>query len=284
MPITKAEETALIEAVREIARVEIMPRFRALDAPEIDTKSGPEDLVTVADRAAEMAISAAVARILPAAAMVGEEGVSEDAALIEQITTASQCVVVDPIDGTWNYANGLAIFGVMLAVVESGQTQFGFIYDPSFDDWIWARRDGGAWLSRPDTAPKRLTLPTGPIEPEKAAGFASLYLHPRSDRLALAGELATWGRVQSFRCSAHEYRLQVQNGADFCLNYLLNPWDHAAGALIYEEAGGVARLLDGRSYAPTLQEGRLLTARSEELWQALAARLSALSERRETVV
>ncbi len=276
MPLHADQEAALIEAVRRVARAEILPRFRALSAGEIDTKSGPEDLVTVADRAAERALEAAVSEILPEAAFVGEEGVSADPKRLELIGSQDLCVIVDPIDGTWNFAHGLAVFGVILAVVARGQTVFGLIYDPSFDDWIAARRGGGAWRGGPQQDPVPLALSDGPVRREEAAGFSSLFLYPLPYRRRLAEEFVTWRRVHSLRCSAHEYRLLAQGSADFCLNAMLSPWDHAAGALIMEEAGGVCRLLDGRDYRPTLTEGRLLTARSEALWQALATRLRAL--------
>ena len=59
---------------------------------------------------------------------------------------APRCVVIDPIDGTWNFAHGLGTFGTILAVVEHGQTVWGALYDPLGDDRIEAHLGGGAWL------------------------------------------------------------------------------------------------------------------------------------------
>ena len=143
MPLTDDVMTGLIEAVRDAARTEILPRFRNLSADQIDTKSGPDDLVTVADRAAEARLTAAAQKLLPGALVVGEEGVAEDPAILDRFAEAELAVVIDPVDGTWNFANGLANFGVILAVVEGGRTIFGLLYDPVMDDWITATPGAG---------------------------------------------------------------------------------------------------------------------------------------------
>ena len=144
MPLTDDVMTGLIEAVRDAARREILPRFRNLSADQIDTKSGPDDLVTVADRAAEARLTAAAQKLLPGALVVGEEGVAEDPAILDRFAEAELAVVIDPVDGTFNFARGLAIFGVILAVTRHGQTVFGLLYDPVMDDWVQAHRGGGA--------------------------------------------------------------------------------------------------------------------------------------------
>ena len=130
MSLTSEQVDALIQIVRDVAAKEVRPLFRNLDTSDIDSKSAPDDLVTVADRAAELAIAAAVAKLLPDAEIVGEEAVSADAAILDRVGQG-QVVVIDPIDGTWNFAHGLSTYGVILAVVEDGETVFGMLYDPS---------------------------------------------------------------------------------------------------------------------------------------------------------
>lgn len=76
---------ALTQIVRDVAAKEVRPLFRNLDKSDIDIKSAPDDLVTVADRAAELATAAAVAKLLPDAAIVGEEAVSADAAILDRV-------------------------------------------------------------------------------------------------------------------------------------------------------------------------------------------------------
>ncbi len=262
--------SALIEAVRQVAKAEIIPHFRNLDAMQIDSKSAPDDLVTIADRAAELAISKAVHDILPEAAIVGEEAVSADKTVLARVKEPGQVVVIDPIDGTWNYANGIATYGVILAVIEDGETVFGLLYDPSFDDWIMAVKGEGAYFCRPDGTKTPLSLSPPPDALEDSFGYVGLYLFKKERQAQLAATLPRFRRTTTLRCSCHEYRMLTQGASQFCLNGMLNVWDHAAGVLIYQEAGGIARLLDGRAYDPAMRKGHLLTAASERLWEELA--------------
>lgn len=274
MSFDAPHEAALIEAIRTAARTEIMPRFRNLPAADIATKSAPDDLVTVADRAAERAISDAVHRILPGATVVGEEAAADDPAILDRIADGL-CVIIDPIDGTWNYANGLSVFGVIVAVVSGGRTIWGMLYDPTHDDWIAARIGQGAWFCASGHAPRAVQMGDA-VAMDRMTGLIVSSQFPPRDQRHIAQTLSRFHRVTNLMCSCHEYRLLAQGSVDFCLNAHLNPWDHAAGALIVQEAGGVARLLDGTEYLPTRRDGRLLLAKSETSWETLADIYSAL--------
>ena len=258
----------LIEIVREASRAEVMPRFRALDTADIQVKSRVDDLVTKADLAAERRITEAVAQLMPEAAIVGEEAVATDPSILFRIAEADICVILDPIDGTWNYAHGSSMFGMILAVTNCGETVFGLLYDPVNDDWIEATRRQGAWFCRAERR-ERLTLAPSPAVAE-ANAFIAPYLLPLEMRPAIWSGMQSVGRASSLRCSCHEYRMLATGAAQIGFAAMLNPWDHAAGVLIHCEAGGVARLLDGRDYAPTLHAGRLLLAADEPGWQAAA--------------
>lgn len=261
-------EQQLIDAVRAAAQAEIMPRFRNLSASNIETKSAPDDLVTVADRAAEQTITDAVHRILPEASVVGEEAAAEDPTILGRIGSGL-CVIIDPIDGTWNYANGLSVFGVIIAVVSEGRTIWGMLYDPSHDDWIAARAGQGAWFCAPGKDPRRVQMGEA-VDLERMTGLIVTSQFPPQAQAGIAETLTRFRRTTNLMCSCHEYRLLAQGSVDFGLNAYLNPWDHAAGALIVEEAGGVARLLSGEVYDPTQPKGRMLLAKSEESWAMLA--------------
>ena len=139
MSVSDAEQSALIDAVRTVARAEITPRFRALSDEDVDEKSSAEDLVTIADKRAEVALTAAVKDILPGARVVGEEAVAADKSILDDVAKPGRTVIIDPIDGTWNFANGVAVFGVILAVIEDGETVMGLLYDRVGYDWVVAR-------------------------------------------------------------------------------------------------------------------------------------------------
>ena len=269
MPVTEAQSDALIAAVRVVAASEILPRFRNLADGEIDAKAAFDDLVTVADRAAEAALTERVHAILPDAEIVGEEAVSEDRAILDRVA-AGRCIVIDPIDGTWNFAHGVANYGIIVAVLERGETVWGLLYDPSFDDWIVAHREQGAWFHRRGRA-RRLAVPQDPAPLELLRGNVNLSDRPGEPRRELAATIPLFRRASSYGASMHEYRLLSLGASDFCLNDGLNVWDHAAGILVLHEAGGTSRMLDGRDYAPAMREGRLLNARSAAMWDELAA-------------
>jgi fructose-1,6-bisphosphatase/inositol monophosphatase family enzyme len=262
--LAKNIQAQLIALIREVAKSEIMPRFRSLAVDDVRSKTAPDDLVTLADLRSEAAISEGVRRLLPAAVVIGEEAVEDDPGLVSRIADAPLSVIIDPVDGTWNFAKGLATFGVILAVAEAGETVFGVLYDPVLDDWIWASKGGGAWYERPGTAPERLTL--GGRAEGDVTGCLPLFNFDTDIRLRLAGEIPGFRRIWSVRCSCHEYRLMAGGRIDFTLSNALKPWDHAAGALAVAEAGGAIGLLDGRDYRASITKGgHLVTAGSAEM-------------------
>jgi fructose-1,6-bisphosphatase/inositol monophosphatase family enzyme len=90
-----------------------------------------------------------------------------------------------------------------------------------------------------------------------------------------------FARAQSLRCSAHEYRTLAQGGAHFCLSGMLTPWDHAAGVLLCQMAGGHAAMLDGSDYNAAMTEGYLLTASDKETWLRLKEQFAFLLNQEE---
>lgn len=277
MSIDPATEAALFAATRTIAQEVILPRYRALATSEVETKTHRFDLVTVADRESEERLTEAVNSILPDAAVVGEEAVAADASVLDRVNS-DLAVVIDPIDGTWNFANGVNSFGVILAITAQGQTIWGGIYDPLADDWMVARAGSGAWFIASDGSTRSVSVGQGGDTAEDVSGILPFYLYHPEERQQLAQLMPTFRRMGTLRCSAHEYRLLADGREDFSVTAHLNPWDHAAGVLLLTEAGGVARMIDGRAYAPTLSKGRMLCARSETLWRDLQARLHFLAE------
>ena len=277
MGFSDRDRATLIEIVRQVAREEIIPRFRALDPDTIEAKSAPDDLVTIADKRAEEKMTEAFLKAFPGTAVIGEEAISEDRSLLNAIEDAERCIIIDPIDGTWNYAKGLATYGVIVAVVENGETVFGLLYDPSYDDWIAACKGEGAYFGGAARSDVPLKLDQSQVSLDDMVGFVGMYLYPRAEQEHIAAKLPGFRRTMSLRCSCHEYRQLALGSVEFCLNGWLNPWDHAAGVLIHEEAGGFVRLLDGSRYRPGLLEGRLLVARSEEIWSDVKEAFGALA-------
>ena len=269
MPSTRDFDD-LVEVVRSAGANEIMPRFRNLSESDIETKSGPRDLVTVADRTAEEAIRRGVKAILPGAEVIGEEGVAEAPELLNAIGTSETCVIVDPIDGTGNYVAGLAVFGTILSVVHKGQTTVGLLYDPVLDDWMFAFRGEGAWYRRRDGKLVQLRLQDNGLALDQAKGFVTLGDYDVATREIVQRGFGTVSHVRDIRCSCHEYRGLASGCVDFLRSYALKPWDHAAGILLVDEAGGWAAVDGNRPYCPSLRDGRVIAARSESLGRCIA--------------
>ena len=127
----------LAALLAEAATTEIMPRWRRLSATDIRQKTSATDLVTEADVNAERLITARLKERFPDALVVGEEAHSADPSVLNGLGEADLAFVIDPVDGTFNFAAGMPLFGVMLAVVVKGETVAGIIHDPLGKDFLW---------------------------------------------------------------------------------------------------------------------------------------------------
>ncbi len=266
MPFARKDLERLADIVTIAADQEIMPRFRSLGVGGIREKSSALDLVTDADEAAEAAIKSAVAKAFRKALFVGEESVEKDRSLLSKIADADMAIIIDPVDGTSNFAWGLPLFGVLAAVVKRGVTIAGLIYDPVGRDCTFAIKGHGAWA-------KSESGTTRDIHVSKATtlanmtGVTSWYLMPEPMRSRVAANLAKAKATFGYRCAAYEYRIVAEGLVDFSLHYKLMPWDHAAGVLIHAEAGGYSALLDGSPYLPIKFEGGIISAPNRDCWQ-----------------
>src|SRR6185369_6793074 len=155
--VTEVPEPGLVaKLLRDIARVEVLPRFRQLKSHEIREKS-PGDFVTVADEAMEAALAPKLAALLPGSLLVGEEDCARDPSVMRRLASDQPVWVIDPVDGTANFAEGKEEFCTMMALVERDQVLGGWIYDPVTDTTSYAVKGGGVW-----SAGKRLAPPATP--------------------------------------------------------------------------------------------------------------------------
>jgi fructose-1,6-bisphosphatase/inositol monophosphatase family enzyme len=259
---------ALANVLRDAAKAEILPRFRRLDPATVRQKSEAIDLVTEADEQAEHFIRREVAKLLPQAAFVGEEAVAADPALLDQVGKADLVVIVDPVDGTANFTAGLPLFAVMASVVAKGETVAGIIYDPMGDDWFVAEKGGGAWLRRPDGDAVRLQVADA-VPVNEMVGTVSMAFLPPHKRAEILTNLDKIRVPANYRVAGHDYRLLSSGHTQFAMFHKLMPWDHLAGTLITEEAGGYAARYDGSPYRPGQTDGGLLLAVDKDAWTQL---------------
>ena len=268
--LNSAEQGQIRDLLRRTAKTEIMPRFRNLSAQDVSTKSRDDDLVTKADLASEAMITTELQNLFPHAAVVGEELISKQPFLRTQMADHEICFVIDPIDGTWNFANGIPLFGIILSVLHFGRPIYGLLYDPVMDDYIEADLGQGI-CDFGDAQNRRRPLTTAHPRPAKdLSGYIHFGLMPKDVQFTLAPHLPKFRRTFVLRCSCHEYRILAQGQVDFCLSSILNPWDHAAGVLATQLAGGVSKMLDDQEYNARITDGYLLSASSEKTWNTVA--------------
>jgi fructose-1,6-bisphosphatase/inositol monophosphatase family enzyme len=142
---------SVAQVLRDAAESEILPRFRQLAAADIREK-GPGDLVTVADEAAEIAITPRLLALLPGSIVVGEEAAAADPELLRHLSGDQSVWVIDPIDGTANYASGVPVFAVMVALIRDDRTIASWIYDPISGEMAMAKAGSGVSVAG-DTLP-----------------------------------------------------------------------------------------------------------------------------------
>jgi len=272
MTFTLSQLYSVAELLNEASRTEIMPRFRRLAPGAIRSKTGPLDLVTDADEAAEHQITAGLERLFPGCLVVGEEAASRDPSLLDRIGGAALAFVVDPVDGTFNYASGLPLFGCMAAAIIRGEVVASAILDPVGDDIAFALRGEGAWIAAPDGSRRDLRVAT-PVPVNKMTGAVSWRFLPEPQRSLVCRNFPRVAATFDYRCAAHEYRLLADGGCHFLMFNKLMPWDHAPGWLLHREAGGYAAMFDGTSYRPTVIRGGLICTPDQVSWQALRGAL-----------
>ncbi|MER5777991.1 inositol monophosphatase [Streptomyces sp. NPDC002039] len=232
--------SAVEEAVREAAAVEIMPRFRQLADHEVDQKSGPHDLVTVADRRAEEHLTAALTKLLPGSAVVGEEAVHADPTVYEALRADEPVWIVDPVDGTRQFVAGDPNFCTLVALAVRGEILASWTFAPALDELATAVRGQGAHVNG-------ARIHSG--SPESGADLRIAIAHPlytsEEDKRRLARLDVPGVAARPCGSAGLEY-LKVARGEMDALAFTWpSAWDHAAGLLLVAEAGGAQTTVDG---------------------------------------
>lgn len=242
------------QIIREAAETEILPRWRTLGAHQIREK-GPGNLVTEADVEAERVLTRRLTELLPGSLVVGEEAVAGDPDLLSVLDGDAWVWIIDPVDGTNNFAHHRPVFGVIVALVQKGRTVAGWIHHPLDNRTATVEAGQGAWMDG-----QRLRT-ASPVPLEEMAGS----LGYRRNAL-LASRVRTVARAG---CVAHDYTELASGRLHFAHYTRLSPWDHAAGVLLVEEAGGYVAMMDGSPYRPRQSGAGVLLAPDERSWRQL---------------
>ncbi len=252
--------------IRDVAQDKIVPRFRQLADSDIRAKTGPTDLVTIADEEAEIELTKYLPDLLPGSVVLGEEAVSSGAVLRDIIGQKDTPVwIVDPVDGTNNFAHGNPVFGTMVCLVYKGERIASWIYQIPRDRMVAAEKGSGVTIDGQGFYP--------PIKPADNVDFKTLHAFisrkfmPPKIRPYVEEKINLLQDASSHMCCAWDYVELMEGNAAFSIYKRIEPWDHMAGALMLEECGYHIRKWDGSEYAGSDLEGGLLNAPSKEIWQ-----------------
>ncbi len=231
MDITVHFAARAIDAVRDVAADEILPRYRNVVAMRKDDGS----ILTEADLAAQAALQRRLRAIHDVPVLAEEMPSHEQVAIWER---GGRLWCVDPLDGTRNFSAGVPFFAVSVALMEAGRPLFGTVYDPIADEAFFAVRGGGAWLNH-------RTLEVPARAPQLCDAVAEVSLRRNTARLR--GELKRhppYARRLTSGSSALSWCHLAAARIDVMLHSGQKMWDYAAGALVLEEAGGHASTLE----------------------------------------
>ncbi len=242
------------DLIIEVAETEILPRFLSLSTDEQWHKEAG-GLVTVADIQSEKFLSSALSDLLPGSLILGEEGsagVEQPYLCLEQ---DAPVWIIDPLDGTNNFAKGKEDFAVIVALSVAKEVKAGWIYAPMHQLMAVAVEGSGGWIG------DECLQFSGSCGAEQLRGSLGRRFRDYpgiDDRFAA---------LSNASCCGMEYLDIARGKLDFAHFRRLKPWDHAAGDLIIREAGGVAACVDGTRYRPgdTPIKG-LLLARDQGCW------------------
>ncbi len=248
--------------MRQVAATTVMPRFRALAAHEISEKS-PGEVVTTADREAELRLHDGLAALGLGARIVGEEAASRDPALLDDI--GNRLVwLIDPLDGTANFAGGHGPFGIMVALVEDGEPIAGWMLDPQSGRLCHAERGKGASCDGVRVQ-SRSTSGARPV-----AALATQFMSAGRRERVHATARRRFAHAPIPRCAAESYPRLVFGSNDVALFQRILPWDHAAGVLFLTEAGGHATHWNREPYRVGGDGAGLLVAANARHWESAA--------------
>lgn len=255
-------------------------------APKQVQLKGAIDLVTQTDLESERLLVEGIRSAYPQDRILAEEGGEQAASSGDPDPAAARPTgppgggidsesgyrwLIDPLDGTTNFAHGVPFFSISIAVIQGPELQFGLVYDPGRDELFQAMRGGGAQLNgEPIAVSNTKELPDSLL----VTGFPyDIRTHP-DNNLNHYSRLALRSRgVRRLGSAALDLAYVAAGRLDGYWELRLNPWDWAAGVLLVQEAGGQASTLAGAEVAVTVDD--TLVATNGHLHAQLLSELAA---------
>ncbi|WP_338240459.1 inositol monophosphatase family protein [Aurantiacibacter hainanensis] len=254
------------QLMRQVADEVVLPNYRCLRQAQVYEKS-PGEVVTSVDLESERRLAAGLRAALPSARVVGEEAAAADPSLLGGIGEGAVWLI-DPLDGTRNYASGSGPFGMMVALVIGGITQMGWMLDPRGHRMSFAERGKGAWCGGLRVRCHR------PMRARPVAALGTHFLSPARREQVHAAARPHFERVPVPMCAAESYPRLVLGRDDVLMFQRILPWDHAAGALFVTEAGGHVSHWDRSPYRVGGDGVGVIAAATHDLWDLATGTLA----------
>ncbi len=248
----------LIEIVRRAAQEELIPRF-AVTRRE---RKADGSIVTEADRVTQRRLIAELQAHWPQFEVLGEEMPQpQQEALLKQGRPGLW--LLDPLDGTSNFAAGVPFYSISLALMRQGRIELGLVYDPSRDETFIAERSAGAYLNG-----RRLRAAEHGLPESLEQGIALLDLKRLPSRLAVRMALQPpFASQRNFGSVALEWCWLAAGRGHLYLHGKQQLWDYAAGHRILLESGGEACTFEGRPvFTPSLRPRSVVAAGDHNLF------------------
>jgi fructose-1,6-bisphosphatase/inositol monophosphatase family enzyme len=254
---------AVAGLVREVASQVHLPLFGKGVSGE---EKSPGELVSRIDREAEHLLLEGLADLTPGLPVIGEEAASDDPSLIMALHGEQPVWLVDPLDGTPQFLDGSPDHAIMLALVDAGRVVCAVVHQPQHSRTYTAELGGGAWrdgmrLHRAAADPSDLKALRG--------GVLRRFLDPEARRAVEQNGGRFGDLTPRTTCAGVEYPRIIEGETDFLLFWRTLAWDHAPGALLLTEAGGVAVRPDRTAYRANDTKAGLLAAADSATAQAV---------------
>ena len=272
--MTDPDAGAVADLLRAASDTLILPRFGALASHDIQEKSSPSDLVTIADQEAELWLTPRLREIVDCA-VIGEEACAATPELRES-AIADQAWTVDPVDGTGNFVKGSPNFCTMVALLERGVPVRSWIWLPLTQTLYFASVGEGAFRVHSDGGRERLGLAPRVWRLGDMEGGASAVSMPEPERSAVRARLRDLpGR--RFPGSSGILGTQIASGQQqFLMQARCTPWDHAPVDLLCREAGAYAAMLNDEVSFNAGYDAGFMIAPDQDSWALLQQHIGSL--------
>ena len=250
--------------IKKIAVEEVLIRFNRLKGHEIGDKASGE-IVTAADIQSEYRLIEELTALVPNSTVVGEEGFNTDNSIMARFDGDAPVWILDPLDGTRNFSQGNPLFCVIVGYCIKKTTYLGWIYDPLNDDMFHAVQGMGAWCNNKPIDlhnPTKLFNMIGSVG-KRRREYLKSYYGSKNKNIP--------NKLLRYRCIGLEYVDLVRGHLHFAEYQNLKPWDHAAGILFHQEAGGFAGYSKtGGQYIPGVNStNNFVAAQNPQNWQEI---------------